>query len=115
MWSSATTGSRPKDDKINIRKVHSMNKKTLAAAVAAKTGLSGKDAERAVSATLEAISEALAAGERVLLIGFGTFETKLRAPRIAQNPKTLEKVAVPATRLPAFKPGQLLKTKVAEK
>ena len=92
-----------------------MNRKTLAAAVAAKTGLTGKDAERAISATLDAISEALAAGEKVQLVGFGTFEAKARAPRIAQNPKTLEKVAVPATRLPTFKPGQLLKTKVAEK
>ena len=90
-----------------------MNRKSLAVAVAAKIGLSGKDAERAISATLDAISEALAAGEKVQLVGFGTFEVKTRAPRIAQNPKTLEKVAVPATHLPAFKPAQLLKTKVA--
>lgn len=90
-----------------------MLKKELVAAVAAKAGLSGKDAEKAVSAVLDAVSEALAAGEKVQLVGFGTFEVRTREARIAQNPRTLEKVKVSASHFPAFKPGQTLKNKVA--
>ncbi len=91
-----------------------MNKTELVAAVAAKTALSKKDAEKALSAVLETVSETLAAGEKVQLVGFGTFETKERSERTAKNPRTGETVTVPASRVPGFKAGQALKAKVAK-
>lgn len=91
-----------------------MNKTELVAAVAAKTELSKKDAEKALSAVLETITETMAAGEKVQLVGFGTFEAKERSERTAKNPRTGETVTVPASRVPAFKAGQALKTKVAK-
>ena len=90
-----------------------MNKSELVAAVAAKTDLTKKNAEKAVAAVLEAVTEALAAGDRVQLVGFGTFETRTREARIAKNPRTGEPVEAPASRTPAFKAGQALKKKVA--
>lgn len=91
-----------------------MNKTELVAAVAAKTELTKKDAEKAVSALLETVTETLAAGEKVQLVGFGTFETRSRDARTAKNPRTGETVEVAATRVPAFKAGQALKNKVAK-
>ena len=91
-----------------------MNKTELVAAVAAKTELTKKDAEKAVSAVIETLTETLAAGQKVQLVGFGTFETREREARIAKNPRTGETVTVPATRTPAFKAGQALKNKVAK-
>lgn len=91
-----------------------MNKTELVAAVAAKTELSKKNAEKAVAAVLETVAETLAAGEKVQLVGFGTFETREREARSAKNPRTGETVAVAASRVPAFKAGQALKTKVAK-
>ena len=90
-----------------------MNKTELVAAVAAKTELTKKDAEKAVSAVLETVAETLAAGEKVQLVGFGTFEIREREARTAKNPRTGEPVEVAASRVPAFKAGQALKTKVA--
>lgn len=91
-----------------------MNKTELVAAVAAKTELTKKDAEKAVSAVIETLTETLAAGQKVQLVGFGTFETREREARLAKNPRTGETVEVPASRIPAFKAGQALKTKVAK-
>ena len=91
-----------------------MNKTELVAAVAAKTKLTKKDAEKAVSAVIETLTETLAAGQKVQLVGFGTFETREREARIAKNPRTGETVEAPASRIPAFKAGQALKTKVAK-
>ena len=91
-----------------------MNKTELVAAVAAKTELSKKNAEKAVAAVLETVAETLAAGEKVQLVGFGTFEVRAREARAAKNPRTGETVEVPASRVPAFKAGQALKTKVAK-
>ena len=91
-----------------------MNKTELAAAVAAKTELSKKNAEKAVAAVLDTIAETLAAGEKVQIVGFGTFEVRERQARTAKNPRTLETVEVPACRVPAFKAGQGLKDKVAK-
>ena len=91
-----------------------MNKTELVAAVAAKTELSKKNAEKAVAAVLETVAETLAAGEKVQLVGFGTFEPREREARSAKNPRTGETVAVAASRVPAFKAGQALKTKVAK-
>ena len=91
-----------------------MNKTELVAAVAAKTELSKKDAEKVVSAVLDTVAETLAEGGKVQLVGFGTFETKERAERMAKNPHNQQPVLVPASRVPAFKAGQALKTKVAK-
>lgn len=91
-----------------------MNKTELVAAVAAKTELSKKDAEKVVSAVLDTVAETLAEGGKVQLVGFGTFETKERAERMAKNPHNQQPVLVPASRVPTFKAGQALKTKVAK-
>ena len=91
-----------------------MNKTELVAAVAAKTELSKKNAEKAVAAVLDTVAETLAAGEKVQLVGFGTFEIREREARTAKNPRTGEPVEVAASRVPAFKAGQALKTKVAK-
>ena len=91
-----------------------MNKTELIAAVAEKTGMTKKDAEKAVSAVLDAISADLAAGNRVQLAGFGTFETKTRAARTGRNPKTKEAIEIAASKYPVFKAGKALKDKVAK-
>ena len=91
-----------------------MNKTELINAVAAKAEISKKDADKAVAAVLASIEEALVAGDKVQLIGFGTFEVKERAARTGHNPKTGEAVEVGASRVPAFKAGKVLKEKVAK-
>ena len=91
-----------------------MNKAELVAAVAEKTALSKKDSEKAVNAAFEAITEALVAGEKVQLVGFGSFETKERNARIGRNPRTKEEIEIPASRVPAFKAGKALKDAVAK-
>lgn len=91
-----------------------MNKTELIAEVARKCGMSKKDAERAVSATFDTISETLCAGDKVQLVGFGGFETKTREARIGRNPKTRESIEIPATTIPVFKAGKALKDKVAK-
>ena len=89
-----------------------MNKAELVAAVAEKTALSKKDSEKVVNAAFEAITEALVAGEKVQLVGFGSFETKERNARIGRNPRTKEEIEIPASRVPAFKAGKALKDAV---
>lgn len=91
-----------------------MNKSELINAVAEKAALSKKDSEAAVTAALDAISAALAEGDEVRLVGFGTFEVKKRAARTGRNPKTKEPVEIPASKVPAFKPGKALKDAVAQ-
>ena len=91
-----------------------MNKAELIAAVAEKTGLSKKDTEAVVSASLEVITDTLAQGEKVQLVGFGSFETKARAARIGRNPRTKEEIKIPASKLPVFKAGKALKDQIAE-
>lgn len=86
-----------------------MSKTELAAAIAAKTGISKKDAEAVVGAALDAITEALKAGDKVQLIGFGTFEVRDRPARMARNPRTGEEIPVPASKAPTFKAGKALK------
>ena len=88
-----------------------MNKTELINAVAAN-GLSKKDAEVAVKAVLDSITDALKNGEKVQLIGFGTFEVRERAEKEARNPRTGETIKVPAAKVPAFKAGQALKDAV---
>ena len=89
-----------------------MNKGELVATLAAKTELSKKDSEVALNALVDVIGETLAKGEKVQLIGFGTFESKSRPARVARNPRTGEEVKIAASKAPAFKAGKALKDKV---
>ena len=86
-----------------------MNKTELINAVAAKAEISKKDADKAVAAVLASIEEALVAGEKVQLIGFGTFEVKERAAREGRNPRTGETIKIAASKSPAFSAGKGLK------
>lgn len=91
-----------------------MNKTDLIAEVAKKCTMSKKDAEKAINAMLETITEALCDGEKVQLVGFGGFETKSREARMGRNPKTKQTIEIPATTVPVFKAGKALKDKVAK-
>ena len=91
-----------------------MTKTELIAITAEKAGMTKKDAEKAVSAALEAITAELAAGNRVQLAGFGIFETKTRQARTGRNPKTKEAIEIPASKVPVFKPGKALKDTIAK-
>ena len=91
-----------------------MNKTELVAAIAEKTDLTKKDAELALTAVVESIAEALEKGDKVQLIGFGSFEVKNRAARTGRNPKTKEAIEIPASKSPVFKAGKALKDKVAK-
>ena len=91
-----------------------MNKTELIAAVAAKAGLTKKDAERVVNATIETITESLVKGDKVNISGFGIFEIKNREARVGRNPRTKEQIQIPATKLPVFKAGKALKDTVAK-
>ena len=86
-----------------------MNKTDLVEVVALKTGKTKKEAEAMVNAVNEAIAEALAAGDKVQLIGFGTYSVKTRAAREGRNPKTGEKMTIAASKTPAFTAGKALK------
>ncbi len=91
-----------------------MNKTELIAAVAARTGMTKKDAEKAVAATLDTITAELAKGEKVQLAGFGSFEVKTREARVGRNPRTNETVQIPASKTPAFKASKTLKDAIAK-
>lgn len=91
-----------------------MNKTELIAAVAEKANLSKKDADAAVSAVLDAVTDELVKGGKVQLIGFGSFEVRERAAKQGRNPKTGEAMQIPATKVPAFKAGNALKNAVAK-
>ena len=91
-----------------------MNKAELITAVAERTGLSKKDSEKAVNATLDTITETLEIGEKVQLVGFGVFDVKQRGARMGRNPKTKEEIEIPASRVPQFKAGKLLKESVGK-
>ena len=86
-----------------------MNKTELCAAVAAKAGMTRKDAEAAVSAVIDVIGETLKDGEKVAIVGFGSFEVKERPARKARNPRTGEESEIAASKAPAFKAGKALK------
>jgi len=91
-----------------------MNKTDLVSAIAEKTGLSKKDSEKALNAAVESITEALAAGDKIQLVGFGVFEVKTRAARTGRNPRTKETITIPASKAPLFKAGKALKDAVAK-
>ncbi|WP_261805829.1 HU family DNA-binding protein [Lapidilactobacillus luobeiensis] len=88
------------------------NKAELIDSVASKTGLTKKDATAAVDAVFSTIQSTLASGEKVQLIGFGNFEVRQRAERKGRNPQTGEEIKIPASTVPAFKPGKALKDAV---
>jgi len=89
-----------------------MNKAELVIAIAERTQMTKKDSEAALVAALEAITAALSEGERVQLVGFGSFEVKARAERLGRNPQTGEAVAIPASKSPVFKAAKSLKDAV---
>ena len=91
-----------------------MNKEELVRTIAIKTAISQKEASEILSAMIEAIMEAVASGEKVVIVGFGTFEPRERKERQGRNPQTGEPILIPATRVPAFSAGKLFKDKVAE-
>ena len=89
-----------------------MNKAELIEAIVAKSGLSKKDAEAALNATVDAVKDALKAGDKVQLVGFGTFEVKAREAREGRNPRTGEKITIAASKHPAFTAGKALKDSI---
>ena len=89
-----------------------MTKAELIAMVSDKAGLTKKDADKAVSAVIDAITETLISGEKVSLVGFGTFEVKERAERMGHNPQTGEAMVIAASKAPVFKAGTALKNAV---
>ena len=92
-----------------------MNKTELVASVAEKAGLTKKDSEKAVNAVLATVTESLQKGDKVQLVGFGTFEVRERKARKAKNPQTKDDIVIPETKVPAFKAGKGLKDVVAKK
>lgn len=90
-----------------------MNKAELIAAVAAKAGISQKDAGKALAAILDEIQGALKNGDKVQLVGFGSFEVRAKAARKGRNPKTNEVIDIPASKCPAFKAGKAFKDFIA--
>ncbi|MBP7176995.1 MAG: HU family DNA-binding protein [Ruminiclostridium sp.] len=89
-----------------------MNKTELVNAIAAKSGLSKKNSEAALNALVASVEDALVAGEKVVLVGFGTFEVKQRAERKGRNPQTKAEITIPASKAPVFKAGKGLKDKI---
>ena len=89
-----------------------MNKSELITSMAEKAKMKKKDAEIALKAFTESVEEALEKGEKVQLVGFGTFETRERAAREGRNPRTKEPITIPASTVPVFKAGKELKEKV---
>lgn len=89
-----------------------MNKTELVSAVAEVAQFTKKDAAKAVESVIEVLTEALKKGEKVQIIGFGNFEVRTRAARKGLNPKTKEPIDIPASKVPAFKPGKALKEQV---
>ena len=92
-----------------------MNKSELIAAMAAKTGETKKDAEAALNAFVNVVTEALVKGDKVQLVGFGSFEVRKRAARKGRNPQTKEEIKIPASKAPVFKAGKALKDLVNNK
>ena len=86
-----------------------MNKTELINAIAEKAGLTKKDADAALKAVVDTVTEALVKGDKVQLVGFGTFEVRARGERTGRNPRTKETITIPASKAPAFKAGKALK------
>ncbi|MEW9096712.1 MAG: HU family DNA-binding protein [Clostridiaceae bacterium] len=95
-----------------MKEVKKVNKAELITSMAEKSKLTKKDAELLLKAFIESVEETLEKGEKVQLVGFGTFETRNRAARIGRNPKTREEITIPESTVPVFKPGKEFKDKV---
>ncbi len=91
-----------------------MNKTDWIAATAEAAGMSKKDTERVLNAAIDTLCKSLVSGEKVQISGFGTFETKVRQPRVGRNPVTRESVEIPAATVPTFKPSKNLKDLVGK-
>lgn len=91
-----------------------MNKSELVTSMAEKSKLTKKDSEEALKAFIESVEEALEKGDKVQLVGFGTFETRERAERQGRNPRTKEEITIPASVVPVFKAGKEFKDKVSK-
>lgn len=91
-----------------------MNRADLVSQIAEKTNMSKKDAEASLKAFIESVEEALVRGEKIQLVGFGTFEAKKRAARNGRNPRTKDPISIPASTVPVFKAGKQFKDKVNE-
>ena len=91
-----------------------MNKTEVVAAMAEKAGVSKKDAEKVLGAFVNVVGESLKKGDKIQLVGFGTFETRERAAREGKNPQTGEKIKIAASTVPAFKAGKALKDLIAK-
>ena len=89
-----------------------MNKTELIAAITEKTGFTKKDAEKALNSVVDVITESLVKGEKVQIVGFGSFEVKARPARTARNPRTGEEIKIEASKAPVFKAGKALKDSV---
>lgn len=89
-----------------------MNKTELIAAVADKAALSKKDADKAISALIDVVVDGVAAGEKIQIVGFGTFEARERAARVGINPQTKQQIQISASKVPGFKAGKAFKDAV---
>ncbi|NJD02306.1 MAG: HU family DNA-binding protein [Ruminiclostridium sp.] len=89
-----------------------MNKTDLINSIAAKSGLNKKNSEAALNATIASVEDSLKGGDKVVLVGFGTFEVRKRAARKGRNPQTKKEITIPASKAPVFKAGKVLKDKV---
>jgi DNA-binding protein HU-beta len=92
-----------------------MNKTDLINSIASKSGLNKKNSEAALNAFVSSVEDALKAGDKVVLVGFGTFEVRKRAARKGRNPQTKKEITIPASKAPVFKAGKVLKDKVNKK
>ena len=92
-----------------------MNKTDLINSIAAKSGLNKKNSEAALNALISSVEESLAKGDKVVLVGFGTFEVRKRAARKGRNPQTKKEITIPASKAPVFKAGKGLKDIVNKK
>lgn len=92
-----------------------MNKTDLINSIAAKSGLNKKNSEGALNAFIASVEESLKKGDKVVLVGFGTFEVRKRAARKGRNPQTKKEITIPASKAPVFKAGKVLKDKVNKK
>ncbi len=92
-----------------------MNKSELIAAIAAKTGETKKNAEASLNAFIDVVTGSLVKGDKVQLVGFGSFEVRKRAARKGRNPQTKEEIKIPASKAPVFKAGKALKELVNKK
>ena len=99
----------------SYRRYMKMNKSELISAMAAKTGATKKDAEAALNAFTSVVTDTLVKGEKVQLVGFGSFEVRKRAARKGRNPQTKEEIKIPASKAPVFKAGKALKDLVNKK